>query len=229
MPADLNSNENTALLRRILAAVEKEERKRWVDIASAVLLSLATMFSAWCAYQATLWGGVQTFRLADAAKAGRISTEATLSAMQFRSVDAAMLISYIEAQSRGDARTEQILAKRFRPEMRVALDAWLKTDPFNNPDAPLNPFKMAEYKQPEIEVVRQANENFQAEYDRAQTANQTSDRYVLLTVLFASVLFFAGMGSTFDSQRLQLSALVISLALFAVTSVAMFGMPICRE
>ena len=34
---------------------------------------------------------------------------------------------------------------RFRPEFAVAFEAWLATDPRNNPDAPKSPFAMPEY------------------------------------------------------------------------------------
>jgi hypothetical protein len=58
-------------LSQILKAVEKDEREHWMEIASAILLALATVATAWCAYQSTLWAGVQTFRLAAAGKADR--------------------------------------------------------------------------------------------------------------------------------------------------------------
>ena len=47
-------------------------------------------------------------------------------------------------------------ARRLRPEMRKAVEAWLQTDPFNDPKAPKDPFQMAEYVQTEeIEAKRQ--------------------------------------------------------------------------
>lgn len=62
---ELTPQEIAVLPRRILEAVDRDHRGRWVEIASAVILSLATMSTAWCAYQATLWSGVQTFRRTD--------------------------------------------------------------------------------------------------------------------------------------------------------------------
>ncbi len=53
---DMTTQERDDILRRILDAVEKDQRQRWVEIVCAIVLSLATMASAWCAYQATLWG-----------------------------------------------------------------------------------------------------------------------------------------------------------------------------
>src|SRR5258708_24514646 len=144
---ELTPQETAEILQRILAGVEKDERNRWVEISCAFVLSLATMASAWCAYQSTLWGGVQTFRLAGAMKAGRESSAAHMAALQTQTFDASMFISYMQAKNEGNKRQEEFLFNRFRPEMKKAVDAWLNTDPFNNPAAPQGPFKMGVYTQ----------------------------------------------------------------------------------
>lgn len=221
--------ETAEILNRILSAVEKDERTRWSQIACAVVLSLATMSSAWCAYQATLWGGVQTFRLAAAQKAGRDSTQATITALQFQAFDASMFIHYMNAKNEGKEAQEKFLFNRFRPEMKKAVEAWLKTDPFNDPKAPLGPFKMAEYSQPELEEARRHDERFAKEHAAAEHANENSDTYVLLTVLFASVLFFGGIAGTLDSYRLRIIVLSFALAFFVISLAFLASMPICRE
>jgi hypothetical protein len=226
---ELTPGETAALLQRILAAVEKDERTRWVQITCAVVLSLATMSSAWCAYQATLWSGVQTFRLAAAQKAGRESTAANVAALQTRAFDASMFINYMNAKNEGNERQERFLFKRFRPEMKKAVDAWLKTDPFNDPNAPQGPFKMADYVQPELEDAKLHNERFAQEHSAAEQANQYSDTYVLLTVLFASVLFFGGIAGTLDWHRLRVTILAIALVFFVVSLAYLGTMPICHE
>src|SRR5215475_2408432 len=95
------SQETTELLRRILSAVEARqgERKRWVELTCAVVLALATVASAWCAFQATLWGGVQTFRLEASAKAGREASKNSVTGMQIRAFDATMFLHYLEART----------------------------------------------------------------------------------------------------------------------------------
>jgi hypothetical protein len=113
--------------------------------------------------------------------------------------------------------------------MKKAVQAWLKTDPFNNPAAPLGPLKMAEYAQPELAEAKRQEEISEQEYSAAIHANQTADAYVLLTVLFASVLFFGGIAVTLDSRRLRVSILIIALALFVVTIAFLGTMPICKE
>lgn len=221
--------ETDALLHRILTAVEKDRRNHWVEITCAVVLSLATMSSAWCAYQSTRWGGVQTFRLAAVNKASRASSEANLAALQLQAFDASMGISWMQAKHEGNDLQERFLFDRFRPEMKKAVEAWLKTDPFSNPTAPLGPMKMSEYAQPELAEAKRQDELASREYDAAMQANQTSDAYVLLTVLFASVLFFGGIAGTLESRRLRIIILAIALVLFVITVAFLGIMPICQE
>lgn len=228
LPKELTPLETTALLQRILAAVEKDKRNRWVEITCAVVLSLATTASAWCAYQSTRWGGIQTFRLAAANTASRESSAAALSDLQLRAFDASMGISWMQAKHDGNERQEKFLYDRFRPEMKQAVEAWLKTDPFNNPSAPLGPLKMTEYVQPELAEANRQAELSSREFAAAMRANQTADGYVLLTVLFASVLFFGGIAGTLDSRRLRIGILTIALALFVGTVAFLGAMPICR-
>ncbi|HWH67936.1 MAG TPA: hypothetical protein VNT26_01015 [Candidatus Sulfotelmatobacter sp.] len=221
--------ETAALLQRILDAVEHKGHKRWVEITCAVLLSLAAVASAWCAYQATRWGGVQTFRLAAANKAERMTMEHQIAAVQYRSFDASMLITYVQAKVTGDHELEDLLFQRFRPEMKKAVVVWLRTDPFNNPAAPLTPFQMPEYVQAEQQAVTNQSRAAEEQHASAYSANSTSDSYVLLTVLFAIVLFFGGISGTFRSPRLQQAAAGVALLLFVVTVTFLATMPICRE
>jgi hypothetical protein len=217
------------MLRHILAAVEKDNRQRWMEVATAVVLSLATMASAWCAYQATRWSGVQTFRLSDAALAGRKSSQAAVTAIQGRAFDASMFIDYIEAKHTGNSSHEKFLYDRFRPEMKKAVDAWLKTDPFNNPAAPPTPFKMTEYTQAEMEEASRQDELGASLRAAAQTANATADQYVLITVLFASVLFFGGVGNTFRSLWSRQASLTMAIVLLGVAVLVLCTMPICKQ
>jgi hypothetical protein len=88
---------------------------------------------------------------------------------------------------------------------------------------------MAEYVQQELLDAKHQNDLTAQQQAAAQSANETSDNYVLLTVLFASVLFFGGIGGTFQSTRLRNVVFVIALLLFAVTLAALGTLPICNE
>ena len=63
----------------------------------------------------------------------------------------------------------------------------------------------------------------------AAEARGYSDDYVLLTVVFASVLFFGGIARAFDSRRLRVVLAALAMLLFLCTLVALTTMPICHE
>jgi hypothetical protein len=197
----------------------------WTEIVSALLLAVATVTSTWCAYQSALWGGIQTFRLADSFIAGRKATEQSVIADQQRAVDVGMFISYIEAEIEGKEMAEFIL-KRFRPEMKTAMDAWLATNPQENPSAPSSPFVMREYSlAADREATKLDDESVQY-IELAQEANETSDAYVLLTVLYAAVLFFAGIGPKFDNPALKILVLIFGALIFIGATIALSYFPV---
>ena len=153
---ELVALESSELLRRILDTVERGRRDPWLEMVNTMVLTVAVLASAWCAFQSSQWGGVETLRLAAANEAARNAAAANFEALLGRSFDANMLLNYFQAKGQNDQRLERFLFDRFRPAMKVAAEAWLKTDPFNNPAAPQSPFKLKEYSQKElVEATRQ--------------------------------------------------------------------------
>jgi hypothetical protein len=172
---------------------------------------------------------VQTFSLVAADEAARKSTQLTLQATQLQTIDLVFFTTFVEASFRGEKKLADFALMRFRPEARRAVDAWLQTDPFNNPNAPVRPLAMAEYASPEREAAKRADEEQARMLGAAQQASRSSDEYVLLTVRFAAVLFFGGIVSTFESQRLRTSVFRLAAALFTLSTIVLATLPICRE
>jgi predicted phage tail protein len=79
------------------------------------------------------------------------------------------------------------------------------------------------------EVAVQANDLATAATAKAAAANQTGDNYVLVAVIMATVLFFAGMGTRFGARRVRramvawAAVLLIGGLLFMLTQPISFG------
>jgi hypothetical protein len=206
---------------------EEHGRHDWIEIAAAVLLALATIASAWSAYQAARWGGYEAKKFA-AATAHRIeSSKASDLADQETSVDRELWVQWIEAYGTGDTRLADYLeSKNFSSELQKAFQAWKATDPLNNPDAPDSPFEMTDYKNANAQKSTQLEEQAQKETTEAREAVERSDRYILFTVLFASVLFFAGISTKFRDKRVRLAVLFMGYLLFTVSLVFVVLQPI---
>jgi len=213
-------------LDKILDDIKESKTTQLVDVLTAILLSLATIGSAWCAYQSTLWGGIQTFELAASGKAGRLSSESYVKALQRKAADGMLVIQYIEASEEGNIKLRDFYFSRFDPVLKNAAVEWLKLDPFKNPNAPNSPMRMPSYElNDDIEGLNQMKISTE-KLASANEANRTSDRYVLLTVLFAGVLFFGGIAGTIQSSLVRNSCLVISSIIFCITLYLMINMPV---
>ena len=184
------------------------------------------MWSAWCAYQATRWDGIQTIRL-DAANAAR--TEAVRlsnQALQLSTLDEQLFTQYVVAVDAGNTRLADVMRQRFRPELRAAVQTWLTTHPFTNPQAPVSPFAMPAYTSTGGAAAQAQLELAEQWVEAAEVANQHSDNYVLLTVLAASVLFFSGMGVKFEGRWIKIALSAFGALLFVGTAVVAATFPV---
>lgn len=183
---------------------------------AAVLLAMAAVATAWSSYQASRWTGEQakTFSAANAARVE--STKASDLANAQTEVDVSTFTEWVDAHLKGDRELADFYEQRFRDEFVPAFRAWLHTDPFDDPDAPPSPFAMPEY----VVAARGQAEQLEAEADRlaeqAREDVQRATNYVLGVVLFAIVLFFAGVSTKLEAPHLRTIVLVAGLIVFLV-------------
>jgi hypothetical protein len=118
------------------------------------------------------------------------------------------------------------IALRFREEFRTAFDAWVASQPLRNSEAAPTPFQLPQYAL----AAEQESERLAAEADaltaEAREANARGDNYVLLTVLFAIALFFAGVSGKLDRVLNSSIALGAAVAIVFVAAVVMATYPI---
>ena len=186
----------------------------WVDIASAALLALATVATAWSGYQASRWNGEQA-KAGARANAARIeSARAAGLANAQKQVDVATFIAWVDAYAHEDARLTDFYFDRFRKEFKPAVEAWVATKPLKNRRAPLTPFAMPQYRlaeQTKADILENESERSAA---GARASIQRSTNYVLGVVLFATALFFAGMSAKLPSRRIRIVLLCLGVAVF---------------
>jgi hypothetical protein len=165
-----------------------------------LLMGIATLGTSWSGFQANLWNGKQTFRLADANRLGRLSSKNEMAGNQLRIVDAALFVEYARAYTEGNYKLSEFLLARMRPEFQPAMRAWLATNPLQNGDAPRTPFAMPEYHLNVDDQAQQQAEQADLNSQEAQWANRNSDTYTPLTVLFSISLFLAGLVTGFKHR-----------------------------
>jgi ferric-dicitrate binding protein FerR (iron transport regulator) len=186
-----------------------------VELWSALLLAAATVATAYSAYEATRWSGVQATAFTEAGANRTESAKALSAGYSLVTIDAGLFTEWGSAFIDGDERLQDGIERRlFRREFRPAFRAWLAQDPENNRASDKNPFTTDEYNVAELERSQKLERKATARFDEGREANQTSDNYVLATIFFAAVLFFAGIATKFSSDRVALGAMAFGTLVF---------------
>jgi hypothetical protein len=191
-------------------------------------MAMATLGSSWCSYQASLWGGIQTFKLADSTKMSRLASEGRITASQQRNLDEALFVEYAWAVGENNDRLAKFFRGRLRPEFQPAVTAWLATGPLHNKNAPSSPFEMPEYRSRANEVAQENQGIADTLHDAAQKANRTGDIYTLLTVLFTTALFSAGLVTGFHTTSKQWLAAGLSVAFIVLAGSILTTLPVAH-
>ena len=140
-------------------------------------------------------------------------------------IHASMFMQLLAAQHAGNDQLASFYAERFPPDVKKAYDTWLAQKPFEYRAADAHPFV------PNLYQVRGTAEASTARADaakrvaEAREAGNRSGQYLANTVLFATVLFFAGTAGKFEQPRVRLSAAAFGVAVFAFAVVRMVLMP----
>lgn len=208
------------------AAIERRHDlvDRIVDVATVILISLAALGTAWCSYQSARWSALQALNYS---KADAVRVEASTHADRanaHRIIDI-MVFSEYERALRDNPSFAQFLRDRFDPPLRKGVDAWLATNPLHNPKAPGTPFTMPAYHLPEEDAARAANAKANALIDEAVAANDVSDRYLFLTVLFATASFLGGIAIKLR-RPMHLAAAGVGFTVFFISLAVMLGYPV---
>jgi hypothetical protein len=190
------------------------EPPRRLDWAATLLLALAAVGTAWATYQAAHLRSEQ-------ALAGNRSTAARVEANRSATVanrrmnlDVQTYVQWVDAYSAGDTKLADFYYRRFEPELRPAVRAWRAARPLKNPDAPLTPFDMPEYRSAAVARADRLETKGDAQSRVAQRFVLQADRYTLCVVLFAMTLFFAGISTRVRSERAEGVILALGYLVF---------------
>jgi hypothetical protein len=168
---------------------------------ATVLLALAAVATAWSSYQAARWNGEQAKATAAVNKARIEAARASGVANAQTEIDVATFTQWVDAYATEERELADFYFRRFRPEFKPAVDAWIATRPLRTPDAPLTPFAMPQYKLAARAQAERLDRRADVLAATARRNIQRSTNYVLGVVLFAVALFFAGMSTKVGSLR----------------------------
>ena len=188
----------------------------WRELVAVLLLSVTTILTAWSGFQASKWGGAMSISFSQASSARIEASRADGNANRRQTIQVALYTEWLQATANKDTRFQDYLSARFPEPLKTAFTAWVATNPSENPQAPPSPFVMPEYQVPELASASAADARADMKFAEALDYNQRGDNYTLLTVAFASVLFFAAMSGRMRSRRAGWFLLGLGLTVFVV-------------
>jgi hypothetical protein len=200
--------------------------ERWLELISTVLLALATVATAWAAYQSRVWTGEQSHGYSRATATRIAVNRASALANRQVQIDVATFVQWADAHQLKRARLADFYRSRFRDEFRPAFTAWLATKPFENRGAPPTPFAMRQYRLAASNEAERLEATAAAASEHAKEANERADAYMLAVVLFASSLFFAGISTKLQTSGARTAILGIGCLLFLGTLIWIVTFPV---
>ena len=184
-----------------------------LEIVEALVLAIVAIATAWSGYQAALWTGHQSELYGQASKLRVQAEGAANAANQERLYNASTVVEWLKAEAQGQKKLSDLFERRFLPEFRPAFDAWRKTDPLNNPNAPAGPQLMVEYRSSKTEEAARLNNQATGVFEQGTHGREIADQYVRATVTLATVLLLIAISQRFKTRGVRVALLLIAALL----------------
>jgi hypothetical protein len=198
---------------------------RIISICEAILLSAVAIIAAWSGFSAAKWGTESSLSLAKASATRVAANRQFQQALTYRVGDSTTFNAWFGAYISGNKQAAAVAERRFRPQYRVAFNAWMATHPFTNPNAPSGPGYMPQYHPTGEKAAAALDAEATAHYNEGEHAAETSDKYIRTTVILASVLFLVGISSHFPIRGIRIGLISVGVALLLVAVVSIIILP----
>lgn len=196
-----------------------------LEILEAIVLAVVAIATAWSGYQAALWDGHQSELYGESSQQRVRAESLTTTANQERLYNASTVAQWLTAAAEGHQQLADIFERRFLPEFRPAFEAWKKTDPLHNPNAPAGPQLMGEFHSAKMEEAAKLREEASALFDRGTAARHRADQYVRVTVMLATVLLLMAISQRFKIHAVRVTLAAVAVLLLAFPVYIIFSLP----
>jgi hypothetical protein len=203
-----------------------EPRQERIDLASAVLLSATALISAWSAYQAARWGGVESLTLARGSALRAESVRTNNVALQQSQIDVTAFVAWLQDRAQGNQTAADVIAARFRAEFVPAFQAWLASGGAAGEVVPAGtPFQRPEYQLASRREAAALEARASEAASEAQRFNQIGDNFVFAVVILTTSVFVSGIQTKIRAAKVRLGMLVVALLLMVVATTFMLSLP----
>jgi hypothetical protein len=196
-----------------------------IEIVTVALLAVATVGSAWSAYQVSRWGGVETDEARTSAAFRIDSSREHALATQIVAYDAASVSQLAAAIADDDLELQEFLRDAIvRPPFRPVLAEW--REQLDAGGTPTNLIENEEYLSELFAASDEADAAALEATGRSEEAAGNADDYVRLTLFFATALFFAGITATFGTRTARLLLLAAAGLVLGTAGILLAAYPV---
>ena len=197
----------------------------WRELVAVVLISVTTILTAWTAFQASKWGGEMSINFSQASAARIDAARYESNANRQASVQVALFTQWLNAETSSNTDLADFLLDSFPEPLATATSDWLDERTADDQAAPQTPFDMPTYVL--TDARRAADEQASAEQKSAQalTSNRNSDNYTVLTILFATVLFFAAVSNRVKKPLSSWTLIGVAVIVFMGSVTVLAALP----
>lgn len=209
----------------MVSNTDAPKKRKWIEPVVVVVMALTTCCTAWCSYQSAAWTRRSNRLLNEYNALERRAALLEVQGSQAVIVHVGMFMQLLAAQHAGNEQLTRFYAERFPPDAKKAYKAWLAQKPFENSAADGHPFVPNLYEVRGVAEAAALRSEAAQKVVQAREAGNRSGQFLANTVLFATVLFFAGTAGKFEQPRVRLSAAFFAVAVFLFAVIRMLLMP----
>ena len=195
-----------------------------LELFAAVLLGLATVATAWCAYQAAQWNNRETDDARTAAEDRLEASRLFTLGSQKVAYDATLAALYAQAIVNDQANLQQFYRDNLiRPDFLPVIQQWEQERASGQPFTKLLDNK--EYMDAQFADSTEKDASAAAALVKSQEASDNASQFIQMTIFFASALFFAGITSNFRARGVRLLLLLVAAVVFAAGAAGISDLP----
>jgi heme/copper-type cytochrome/quinol oxidase subunit 4 len=188
-------------------------RHQALELIEAIILALVAVTTAWSGYQAARWDANQSVLYGRSSRLRVEGQALDVESNQAKQYNASTVVEWLKAEAHEESKLAGLFERRMLPEFRPAFEAWKKTDPLHNPNAPVGPTLMPQYRDARGEEAARKNNEATELFEQGTRAREIGDGYVRVTVGLATVLFLVAMSQRFKSQRIRVMLVAMAFVL----------------
>ena len=193
----------------------KKRKKQRIDLLATILLSLAAVLSAVCAYQASRWYSEMNVSLGESSTLRAAAAKDDRDANRQILGDMMMFFEWADAFRKKDTTLMTALQDRFSQPLKKSFFVWLHLEKKGaaNLLPKGTPLELQEYS---LELQKESNELVdQSEkiFMTAKKAANIGDSFIFSLVIFSLALFFGAVCTKIDTHLLQAVLLWIGIVI----------------